>query len=388
MDQAAACIASVVLPQTDSVNDAQANGTALHDYLCNVLGMGREEALLLVSEQHRDVCEALDLSRLPITDAGGWAGEVAIAYDAVKDAAREVGRNINRAYGSLADSEIPLTLDVLGIAEDTAVVLDYKSGRTQARAAKDNGQLRLGALAACRCYGTVRARVGIVRLFPDGGSWIDWAEFDEMEIDSIALDVAELQARALAARIAFTQKREPPAVVEGPHCERCNAFAWCPAKARLALQMAIAPQEIDCQVAQLTDAQAGVALERMRAVRDLVERVEAALKERARAAPIPLPNGNSYAQVEVAQERLRAPVVLEVMTRLHGATAAAEAVEMKTSKAAVEEVLKAIAKARKEAGEKVTIKAVVNEAMDAVRAADGVYSYTSLQVREIKTKES
>jgi hypothetical protein len=90
----------------------------IHAYLADVAKQGQEKALDEAPEEYREICAAIDLSRIPSTDSGKFSHEVAMAYDAHADTARIVGYDIGRNYGELAPGEIPLTIDVLGLTED------------------------------------------------------------------------------------------------------------------------------------------------------------------------------------------------------------------------------------------------------------------------------
>jgi hypothetical protein len=385
-DQITACLGSDILPHTDCEHPAREHGSAVHAFLASVVEVGRDEALLSVPAEYREVCEAFEVDRLPLA---GMAAEVAFAYDVATDTARELGRNIGRAYpADLKPTEIPGSLDLLGLHEDgeSVVVLDHKTGRGRVRGPAKNGQLRLGALAACRAYGRSRAVVGIVHIPEGPAPWTEWAEIDAMDLDSWAVEVQQTFERLTAERALYAERQQLPTITEGPHCEHCPAFNFCPAKARLAAHMALAPNVLDVDVSELSDEQAGRALERLWAVQQVADRVEKALKERARSRPVPLSNGNVYAQVETRREALDAGAVFAVLSEQHGATVAQAACEMKTSKAAIEETLGEVARAKKAAGEKTTKRSLVVAALDAVRARGGSREVTRVELREITPK--
>src|SRR5690606_5564131 len=113
-----------------------------------------------VPEKYRDLCEAIDFERLP----QGLAAEVAIAIDVQTGKARELGRGNGRCYETVRETEIPMTLDLLGANDDAVMVGDYKSGYSDVPPAVENGQLRTNAVAAARLIGRDTAVVEIIRI--------------------------------------------------------------------------------------------------------------------------------------------------------------------------------------------------------------------------------
>src|SRR5690606_12850245 len=123
-------------------------GQAIHAFLEAAAKVGREDALLEVSDEYRMVCESIDLEALPPLE--GLSPEVALAY------VPETGDSIaldgveGREYGSLPAGAIPGTADLIGLLDDDAVFIgDYKTGWTAPRA-ETSMQIRMYALMAAR----------------------------------------------------------------------------------------------------------------------------------------------------------------------------------------------------------------------------------------------
>lgn len=348
------CVGSAALPQIDRPSRDSKAGNVKHDFFFHALTLGREAALEKAPEAMRAALATIDLSKLPAGQPGAWAGEVALVYDVAADTAREIGRNIGRAYGALEEWEIPGSLDVEGLADDpdVVVVVDYKTGPQQPDPAPVNAQLHLQCLASCRARGRGRA-VGMIAWVPD---WlpeneapiVTVVELDEMAIDEVAKEVRGVHARAKAARAAF--QRNPadlPRLCESDRCGYCGAFTYCPAKARLAKLIAVAPEEIAFDAVGLTDAEAGAAWAKVDAVLELATRIKESLRQRAiYRGPLPLPSGKVLAALRGTEDQLDAKITADVVARLHGADVARAAMKLEASKTRLAEALRPIVEGR------------------------------------------
>ena len=103
------CIGEAVLQNIDEFNPWAGTGVSLHSFLEDCSNLGRDKALEKVPADLRRRCEAIEVEKLPV--GGTWRAELAIAYDIAKDSARLLGQGLNRNYGKLAETEIPITLD-------------------------------------------------------------------------------------------------------------------------------------------------------------------------------------------------------------------------------------------------------------------------------------
>jgi hypothetical protein len=287
------CRASMLLPQVHRASSAAAHkGTQVHRFLEEVPALGRDAALLNVTDESaRALCEALDLERLPLGDGVSWASEVAYSYDIHKGTAREVGRGIGRAYPE--DGGLHGTADLVSLADDgdTAIVLDVKTGHGWLPEAGESEQLKFLALAACRAHGASRARIGHLHLRDDGTPWTDWAELDAFDLDAFASSL-----RMLAA----TTTGQP---VEGGWCRYCPAFAACPAKNKLAVSLGGGLSAADISVA-LTPETAAKAWERITLARQVLAEAERKVEEYAREHPLTLSNGLVLGPVEDEKDEI------------------------------------------------------------------------------------
>lgn len=231
-DRAVHCRASCVLPRAwaESTDYAEA-GTAKHDHFQRVAdGMAAEESLAKVPEAHREECAAIDLADL----AGEMrlTPEIAFAYNPVTDTARVIGKGIARDYSTVTDDELPMTLDLAGLAGDVGIVGDYKTGWRALPPAADNWQMRGGALAVSRAFGVdeVDARLIYVR---DGRvARRDRATFGALDLLGFAAELGAVWKRAQADRVAYAAGAhvEP---TEGPWCRYCPSAWSCPARTGL-----------------------------------------------------------------------------------------------------------------------------------------------------------
>src|SRR5690606_33417344 len=92
IERVAACPGSEALPHAESTSAAAERGSAGHAFLAAAGKLGREAALEQVPEEHRALCEAIDLDRLPVD----LLAEPAYAWDPVTGKARFLGANIGR----------------------------------------------------------------------------------------------------------------------------------------------------------------------------------------------------------------------------------------------------------------------------------------------------
>ena len=128
----------------------------------------------------------------------GARAELALSYDVATGVGRVIGEDIGRAYGAQGAFEIFGSADVVGVAGDAVVVVDWKTGFAEVEPAATNPQLALYALAACRALGRDRAIVHVA--YTKMGS-IDTAELDVLDLAAFANTltgmhprIAELQA--------------------------------------------------------------------------------------------------------------------------------------------------------------------------------------------------
>lgn len=381
--RALACPPSTVLPHSQRMTAESTLGNVVHDYLCRVSTLGAQEALALVPEEHRGACAAVDLSQLPACEPDAYASEVAFAYDVAADTARELGRGLGRKYEGLSATEVPGTADVVGLTRDAVLVFDYKTGWQPLPPAGLNPQLRAYALAAARAYGRTRAVVAIIRVH-EGGAWWDRAELDELDLEATAAELRELAARAAEeeARLAASQAVR---VTEGAHCRWCPAYAYCPAKARLAAALAT-PEAFEAALPALTLDNAPAVLERLEAAEAVLARVREAVEGFAKQQPIPLAGGEVFGPVPVPRETLDAVASAAILAEAFDAEVAQDAVRAEPSltKARLTDALRRYM--ARHPGEGLRISKLEAAALERLRVAGAARVTFSHPVRRHKPK--
>lgn len=375
LTRALKCPASLRLPQVQREAGAPAlTGTQVHTFLETVSELGREAALeALTDERAARICAALDLSTLPLGDGTSWAAEVAFGWHLGSGAGREVGRNVGRGYPT-QPGELYGTADLVALSADGSAVhvLDVKTGRGWMPSAQESAQLRFLALAACATYGCASAEVGHLHVREDGSVWLERASLDALELDLFAEQLRQLHADAQAGR---------GQLAEGPWCRYCPSFAACPAKAALACATVSMP-------AQLTPEVAPQAWARVKAMRQVLDRAEEALKEYAREQPFSVGDGMVLGPVESSRDELDGAKVYATMARLYGDEVARASVELEATKKSVDRGARAVYEALKARGEKATLKDLNARALEEIRKAGGLTTRTRVEVRERREVES
>lgn len=282
LERAQACPTSLALPQTPSTGEPAIKGTENHDTIEGGLAVGG------------------DLSALPqvvqdaMKDAVWVETEIAFALDVEKETVRVIGRRIGRKYGPLQPSEIPLTVDAVIGKNGSLHVWDWKS-RKRVTPAKKNLQLRAAAVAVLTWNDAREVQAGIGYL--DDG-YLDVTTLDAFDAASFFADMRTLLNKVGAAQALMATGTTPP-VHAGPWCEYCPAMAWCPAHARLAMQMIGELDSVNKQIAFMTAEQVGKAWTLLQQIELLSDKVKESLKLRAQQGIIPLPSGKRLAMVEM-----------------------------------------------------------------------------------------
>lgn len=373
------CPPSALLPQVGVELEAGRRGTAIHEYLASVPVLGRDVALEQVSPEYRDVCASVDLERLPM-DPDAWTAEVGLAYDPDEDAARELGRGLNRNYSGLRGGEIPGTADIIGLSPESVVVLDVKTGRIARKSrASESQQLRFYALAAARAYGRTSATIGLIHVLEDGGVWWDTAELDALDLDEVASDL-----RTLLTELAVEQARmdagEVPRTVEGSHCTYCPALPHCPSRMKLAATLATGSEDAS---PVLTLETAPLVLERLEAIESVAKRVRESLELYARQQPIPLPSGEVFGPVPLERESIDPAKGALVLAQAFSERVALDSIESKQTitKTRLKAALKHHAH---ETGAKVS--QLERQALEALRSGGAIQTTTTHPVRRHKPR--
>ena len=252
-----ACRASAVLPRVYTESSTYAErGTAVHAHLERLAnGVELAASLALAPEEHRAACEAVDLPAL--REDLRLSPEVAFAYNPVTDTARVLGQSLERDYSSVTEDEIPLTMDVAGLAGGVGIVRDYKTGHGYVRRTSGNWQMRGGAIAVARAFDLDQVDAQLVFVRDGRPVARDRAGFDAFGLAEISAELHAAWLRAKADRLAHAAGEHIPAT-EGSWCRYCPSAWSCPAKiglikAALAADadQAIRPREVAALLVQV-----------------------------------------------------------------------------------------------------------------------------------------
>ena len=327
-----ACAASEALPQVFSPPSEHADrGNAIHAYLCKrSQGALKADALAAVPLEWRDLCAAL-----PEVSPG--TAEMAFAWNYETGAVRVLGEDIGRDY-KLEEGEIAGTADLVGIDCNAAraEVTDYKAGFLDVEPARTN--LQLGALAMCVAkVADVSAVLVRIRKITESGEFID----NEHELDAFDLAGIESELREILKHVRTAQRivraGGTPNVVEGEHCRWCPAKLACPAKVSALVQLRT-PGGLSQKFEALLGEAPAQALAAYEAAEEAMKTIRAQLYAYARENPIALPDGQVFGPVSTTREQVDASVAWPVLLEL-GSQVSADAIEAKTSKAAIERAI-------------------------------------------------
>lgn len=269
------CAASCTLPSAAHTSEASAQGTTNHAIVEAGILSGNLDGLPGV------VRECIGAGTV-------IAVERTYALDMVTGAARVLGDRLQRDYSALRGNEMALTVDLVLRMPGGIRVVDWKS-RERATPVRENWQMRCAAVAAWTAEAASGTLEIVLAYLNDGET--DGCEADALDVAAWAGDIAALHRRLLEYDSATR-------IHSGPWCKYCPSVSWCPQQTRLALAMMGELSAVEGGVAAMTDEQAGNAWEKLRAFQALADKVETALRTRARQTPLPLSNGRRLALVE------------------------------------------------------------------------------------------
>jgi len=298
----------------------------------------------------------------------GELAEQAFALDMASGEAQALPKQAHRSYPEIPGNWIFGTCDVLRIEAERVVIVDHKTGfGFNVEPAASNLQLGYYALCAARAYGKDAARVEIRH----ASGYVDAAD-----LDILALDAIWERLRAIYAAALMSEQSGVPRVRPGDkQCWRCPCFSGCPAQTTLALALASGVDARELPTLELTPEAVAKGWARLKQIKAVLNEVERAYRGFASEQPVQLGSGKTLGTREKSREQLDGKVALRVLTETLGADAALEAVDLETSKAAIERVIKAQAKRGTAAGE-------LRRVLEAIRAANGVTTKTTHSVEE------
>jgi hypothetical protein len=349
------CPSSAVLPRVETSGPGADFGRDVHAFLADQATMSSEEALARVpTDEARAACEVLDMSKLPVFAES--MPEVSFAWNAQNDTARVLGTNRDYLQADRL-MEIVGTVDLVRIGQ-AVIVSDFKTGNQHRPPAAQDPQLWFAVLAAARHYG-VQEVIGEIIHIPPGASRprYDRATFDAFAIDSIAREF-----RILIARIRDRSQRQGILPVEqGPHCQYCPALPHCPATRALLVT------EKGDPAANITRENAADAYRSLQALKRIAGRVQQVIEFLAAQDPIPLGDGVYYGPHEVKRQEIDGAIAFNVIKESFGEDVALTACEMNTTKTAIADAVRPLAKTTG-----LSIKKLKDGIMQAIREEGGV----------------
>lgn len=370
LQRVAACPASAALPHVNGTNGAARRGTAIHEFICNARSYGIAKALTMAPEDVRGECFAMDLKPLHALMQGGMiAHEVTYAFDVVTGKARCVGVNLDREY-DVTEDEVAGTADICAVAEQRSprrvVVLDMKTGKHAVAPAATNWQLRTLALMASKVEHADSATVAIAYLQEDGGWVIDRADLDAMDLDAIETDVIRLMRRVKTARAEIDAGSVPDVYPSEENCRWCPAVRACPATTALVRQLPPTLADIQSRLEAMTPGQLGESWEVMERAESALKIIREGMTAILKQTPFTMPSGKTLRVVEGSREFINGQVAQRILVENYGADVAIQACKPTVTKASLKTVLKDKA----------------DEAIEAIRAADGISTTKTFSTKE------
>ena len=334
LQTASICPPSATLPGIKSLNDAAEAGTWKHRFLQLITeGKSQTEALLSVPSEWRAACEAIDVDALA-PHLAHLSAEVALAYNVERGYTRLLGRDIEREYGALLDTEVAMSIDYAGVHDDVVVVVDLKTGRGRVPAPRNNWQLKTNALALARLYSRERAVICLA-LAPEGQD----ARWESVELDGFDLEAHAYELRGLRHRIEATVGDPNRGMISGDHCRYCPARFSCPAQVAMVQRLASEPDRWASETRELLTPQtAALAWQRIKVVRRLLEGIEAGIYSLATETPLDLGNGTTLRLVESTRESIDGDLAWPILEEALGVNARIAA-SMDVSKTSIKRAL-------------------------------------------------
>lgn len=302
--------------------------------------------------------------------------EAPIAFDCVSGRARELPAVAHRDYSAARPTEIVGTADAVLVGQ-SVIVADWKTGRgARDTRTKDTWQTLFLGLAFARSRGLDTITIALVHLEP-GDYWIDWHTLDAFDLDDI-----EDTIRAMYAELSAAQQTPKP----GPHC----SSQWCPIRASCpATSATLARVNADAArfLPAVNDITSPEEAARVRVGLKLVDEAAKAwkvkLEEYLRTnGAVPIGDGKYLGIVEQSRDTVAITHEhAESLRKLLGEEIALEAIEVKTSRSAIEEACKARQAKRGDGARQ------AEQAMQMLRERGAVRTSTFTKIDEFTKKD-
>ena len=338
-------------------------------------------------EGHAEQEDAIGRGEVPDEFAARWPGytwraEIAFAIDLATGVGREIGSQLQRAYGNIGPLEVVGTADAVGRGPNGELaIVDKKRFDPNVKRAAKNAQLHTLALAACRAYGVDSCEVAIQH---------EARPFDVATLDTFDLDTFLVELRGVLERVAQARVDHRNGTLQlspGSHCRWCPAFMGkdgiaCPAQRKIQEDVAqgLAMVRVEASVPFQSDEQAADAYDFLAQLKTLTKRLTEALYARAGERPIPLRSGRMFGPVEkLGNEKLDGDIAYTTIRNLYGQETADAAVTREATKSKIREALKA-----RGAG---NVAAAERKVLEAVRAAGGAERKTKIAIEEYEPQQ-
>lgn len=332
------CPASMALHQDREISEAGEGGTWKHEFLRLFRVSGKDTALNAVPDEFKPQMKAIDWSKLAgMVD--GMVAELALAYDVKLRSTRVIGTNVGREYGQLKPSEIAMSLDyACGPGEAGQVrVVDLKTGaRQNVPPLAYNWQLKANAVALATLHSSQAASIHILGPDDTNGYYVENHSMDAFALDEAANEL-EVLFNKVSAAFASKDRGTLPQVTVGAHCKYCPCRFTCHGTTGLALAMG----GDQLRIGQLDDATAAAAYDRLQAAKLVLKEVEKQLTAYAADRTLSIGDGKFFGRRTVRRTTLDGPTVANVLTTSLGSAFAKQALELKTSKAAIKRAVMA-----------------------------------------------
>lgn len=376
------CLGSAVLPWTEEKHAGTARGTALHLLPENIIaGDTREQALEKVPPEWRADAEEVDTE--PFEMLAGARVEVGMAWHPATGEARILGERMSReqaraAASALGPGWMPMVVDVLGSiasASNEVLIIDWKHGRGEDLGpAADHWQLLTYAAVAMLALGASRARCFLAKWRGARWTW-DPAELDVLDARAHLDQVQARLQEAADARAHYLRSGELPILSRGPWCLWCPSQRSCPAVAAMLVAAVRGEPALATgrPVAELTLANAGALLARLREIDKIVSQSISDLNALARREPLPMPDGRLYSPPD--RPRVEPESAHSVLARMYGQGFADMAIpttrvaSLATIRNAVKDVLLPARRLLVQQGRVPRERATLRVMMDEVRSA-------------------